>query len=76
MGRCVTRQSLKHHADIYHLMDMIVALIYLFQFRIFLHRIFNCDMELLRDHLGDTVDLVKGDIHNPAYILDDGSRLE
>ena len=72
VGRGVAVDSLQYPADLEQLFDPRLGLLQLGQVGTALQGLFESDMELLGDHLGDFVHLIIGHAQHPAHIADHG----
>ena len=70
------RQSLQTFRCIDQFMDFFILFIYLLKFRIHLQSFVDCDIQFLRDHLGDRIHLCIRQIHHTSDITDNASRCQ
>ena len=74
MHGSMTRQSFQSPGSIDQVMDLRLVLISFFELRIHLESLVDRDIQLLRDHLGDRIDLCIRKVHHTAYITDNTPR--
>ena len=70
------RQSLQTFRCIDQFMDFFILFICLLKFRIHLQSFVDCDIQFLRDHLGDRIHLCIRQIHHTSDITDNASRCQ